>query len=389
MKKSMLSIIGLTTLLTLTGCGTKSATPAKTNKVIFPAESILLNANSKTLFVGESFQMDLFVTPLLAAGGEFVFESSDADVASVTKKGLVKAKKQGHAVITAYSKDNPTVKAEMKVYAFDSKSFFDVDNAQKKMQKYQEQHVTVPRKLQTIERENRVLSVNGKLFHQTMTYYDFVTSKDDAYFKFGINGYDVRYFDGPQVRDSYQYHFHTDADYHSFVFKDNYESTETHNKAYVASEFYLGTETTRDQVVYAMLNSFFISGSKISENNFDDAMGTDMFKYHPNKGGFATDEVYSVREFKDEGPYDADIDDENDLDIPSGTQYYLDYFESSYWYKGNVKSRQLNFTFKYKIGKDKYELAVNKNYTFLRDDEFSFKLPNPSEYTDVDSIFDL
>ena len=387
MKKSMLSIIGLTTLLTLTGCGTKSATPAKTNKVIFPAESITLNANTKSMFVGDSFQLDLFVEPLLAAGEEFVFECSDVNVAKVSKNGLVTAKKDGHATITVYSKSNPEVKATFKVFAFKKASPYELPTKASAMATYQQEHVTAPRKLRTAEYESRTTYLNGEASYKSVTYYDFITSKDDAYFKFGIGGYDERYFNAPQIRDSYQYHFHTDADYHSFVFKDNYESTETHNKAYVASEFYLGTETTRDQVVYAMLNSFFISGSKISENNIEDSLSADLLATRPSSGGFATDELYLT--FSDGGYSIADMDDENDLDIPYGTRYNIDFYQSAYWYKGNVKSLEVSFLISYKIGSNQYAIDVHRYYSFERDDEFSFTLPNPSEYNDVDTIFDL
>lgn len=389
MKKSMLSIIGLTTLMTLTGCGTNSVTPVEDNSIIFPAESITLNADSKALLVGEKFQMELYVQPLLAAGGKFVYESSDSSVASVSKSGLVKAKKHGHATVTVYSKDNPEVKAEMKLYVFKEETNKNTLKSKlSAMATYQEEHVTAPRKLRTLETEKRTLYVDGDVRTISMTYYDFITSKNDAYFKFGINGYDVRYYGGPEVRDSYSYHFYTDADYHSFIFKDSYESSETHNYTLVASEFYLGTGTTRDEVIYAMLGSFFVSGSDISEDNITDSMSSDMFQYTPNAGGYGTDEVYAVYSASSSNNK-ATIKMEQNLNIPAGTIYSEKDDIRLYWYQGNVKSYKLAFTLKYKIDGVQYELLIERNYTFQRDGEFSFSIPNPANYHLEDSIFDL
>ena len=386
MKKSLLSIIGLTALMTLTGCD-KNVTPAKANKIIFPAETITLNANSKALYVGETFKLNLYVTPLLASGGEFVYKSSDSSIASVSGSGVIKGKKQGHATVTVSSKDDPTVNAEIKLYVFAKKGSDVVASKLRAMGTYQEEHVQTPRRLRTNEVETRTLTCNGKVYHQSVTYYDFITSKDDAYFRFGINGYDVRYYDAPQMRDSYTYHFNTDVDYHSFVFKDSYEK---HNYCYVASEFYLGTETTRDQVVDAMLNSFFVSGTGISENNIEDSMSTDMLTTYAGScsdGGYATDEVYAV--FGGGGRGTSTPTMENNLDIPAGVQYIETDDIRLYWYQGNVKSYKLHFILDYTVNDKKYSLDIDREYTFQRDNEFSFVMPTLGNYTRVDTIFDL
>ena len=69
-------------------------------KEIF-AESISLNAASKSLTVGETFTLKATVSPENTDNKTVVFTSSDASVATVDANGVVKALKAGKATITA------------------------------------------------------------------------------------------------------------------------------------------------------------------------------------------------------------------------------------------------------------------------------------------------
>ena len=277
MKKSMLSIIGLVAAMTLTGCGGGGEAPSSTSNVVLPVESIRLNAGKKALLVGDSLQVKPLVTPLLASSAALVYESSDKEVATVDSNGLVMAKKQGSTTIKVSSKDNPKVYTEMKIFVAANQNADAVQNKLANLLVYQKTKVKKPRKLATTEVETRTLYVDGKVYKKSFEIADFILDKDEAYFHIGGIDADSKYYDAPEHRSTFGYHFYTDVDYHSFLYHEN---DNVHNWCYVPTEFYLGTGTTRDGVIYAMMGSFFNRGSDIAENTVEYSMSSDRYGYN-------------------------------------------------------------------------------------------------------------
>ena len=221
MKKSMLSIIGLVAAMTLTGCGGGSETPSSASSVVFPVETIQLNAGKKALLVGDSFQVKPFITPLLASSAKLVYESSDTQIASVDSNGLVVGKKQGNVTIKVSSKDNPDISTTMLVYVVSSQKADTIQTKLANLLVYQKTKVKKPRKLATTEVETRTLYVDGKAYNSTFEIANFVLDKDNAYFYIGGVDSESKYFDAPEHRSSFGYHFYTDVDYHSFLYHEN------------------------------------------------------------------------------------------------------------------------------------------------------------------------
>ena len=389
MKKSMLSIIGLVAAMTLTGCGGGGEAPSSTSSVVLPVETIQLNAGKKALLVGDSFQVKPFITPLLASSAKLVYESSDTQIASVDSNGLVVGKKQGSATIKVSSKDNPDISSTMLVYVASSQKADVVQTKLANLLVYQKTKIKKPRKLATTEVETRTLYVDGKAYYSTFEIANFVLDKDNAYFYIGGVDTESKYFDAPEHRSSFGYHFYTDVDYHSFLYHEN---DNVHNYCYVPTEFYLGTGTTRDGVIYAMMGSFFNSGSDIAENTVEYSMSSDFLGPTYRKmcydGGFDDDMVFGKFQASSKDQK-ADITEENNLDIPAGTLYdEIDNFEI-YWYQGNVKYYRVNFKLSYVIDGHNYVLDVIRNYSFDRDDEFTYELPDRNKYNQVTNVFDL
>ena len=389
MKKSMLSIIGLVAAMTLTGCGGGGEAPSSTSNVVLPVESIRLNAGKKALLVGDSLQVKPLVTPLLASSAALVYESSDKEVATVDSNGLVMAKKQGSTTIKVSSKDNPKVYTEMKIFVAANQNADAVQNKLANLLVYQKTKVKKPRKLATTEVETRTLYVDGKVYKKSFEIADFILDKDEAYFHIGGIDADSKYYDAPEHRSTFGYHFYTDVDYHSFLYHEN---DNVHNWCYVPTEFYLGTGTTRDGVIYAMMGSFFNRGSDIAENTVEYSMSSDflgpMYRKMCYAGGFDDDMVFGKFQASSKDQK-ADISEENNLDIPAGTLYdEIDNFEV-YWYKGNAKYYRVNFKLSYVIDGHNYVLDILRDYSFDRDDEFSYQLPDRSKYIQVKDVFEL
>ena len=72
--------------------------------------SITLNQTSLSLDIGQTATLTATVNPSNASVKGYVFESGDTSIATVDQNGVVTAIKEGTAVITAVSDDNPNIK---------------------------------------------------------------------------------------------------------------------------------------------------------------------------------------------------------------------------------------------------------------------------------------
>lgn len=95
------------TSVSLDGLQVSAATKKPTN--------ITLNAKSKTLTVGKSFQLKVKSVKPTKASKAVTYKSSNKKVATVSSKGKIVAKKAGKTTITVTSKSNKKVKATCKI----------------------------------------------------------------------------------------------------------------------------------------------------------------------------------------------------------------------------------------------------------------------------------
>ena len=80
-----------------------------------PVTKVKLNKTKSTMTVGKKQTLKATVTPKKASSKAVVWKSSNTKVATVTSKGVVKAKKAGTVTITATAKDGSGKKATCKV----------------------------------------------------------------------------------------------------------------------------------------------------------------------------------------------------------------------------------------------------------------------------------
>ena len=80
-----------------------------------PVTKVKLNKTKSTMTVGKKQTLKATVTPKKASSKAVVWKSSNKKVATVTSKGVVKAKKAGTVTITATAKDGSGKKAACKV----------------------------------------------------------------------------------------------------------------------------------------------------------------------------------------------------------------------------------------------------------------------------------
>lgn len=95
---------------------------AKSNVVEFttaaiPVASITLNASTKSLAKGSTFQLTATVLPADATNKTVTWTSSDSTKVSVSSSGLITALKSGTATITAKTNNNKTATCAVTVTA--------------------------------------------------------------------------------------------------------------------------------------------------------------------------------------------------------------------------------------------------------------------------------
>lgn len=401
MKKPLLALIPLSAMMILTGCGSSTYTvpdpaPADPEEPFKPSvapEEIMLNSYSQTLYLGEEFQIEALLTPLMSEGSELVYTSSNPSVASVTESGLVKALAEGSSNITVKSAVEPSIMNTLKVTVFEAVAKTDKNLQLKfaKMKAYQKANVGEPSKLKNQQVKSYTLYKDDVLFSKSTQYNNIAFSEDDALVYFGGRDTYQRLTEGTKTRDFGIYNIQTDKDYHSYI----YHNSDSNNRyCYVPTEFNLGTEYTRMDTVYSILDSLFSSGRNLILNVVEDSLSTEWFDRSPSgsqifvDGAFKdeTDLVCSYRQsFKDKS---TPLMEQN-LDIPAYIEYEENDYFRIYWYKGEVQSYYVNFTLTYYINGVKHKLDVQERDTFFRGSAAKIETPDKSKYDLVDDIFDL
>lgn len=109
LKKALAATLAVAMVVTAVGVQTDTA-QAKTK-----AKKITLSATKKTMKVGATFKLKVKKVKPAKASKAVTWKTSNKKIATVSKKGVVKAKKKGSVVITAVSKSNKKVKAKCKI----------------------------------------------------------------------------------------------------------------------------------------------------------------------------------------------------------------------------------------------------------------------------------
>lgn len=86
-----------------------------TASFLYEALKISIDKTSASLYTGETLQLTTTITPDYASNKRVVWQSSNANIASVSSSGFVTGLAEGTAVITAFSEADPSVKVECKV----------------------------------------------------------------------------------------------------------------------------------------------------------------------------------------------------------------------------------------------------------------------------------
>ena len=404
MKKLGLSVISLAGILALVGCGETTYKKVVVEEHLTPTQ-IYVDKPGLVMFTGETSQINVNIRPLIASDAEIVYTSGDEKVATVSDKGLITAVGAGTTDITVAAKENPavfevvTVGVETNIITASATE----TEALKEQRKDLSTHLTNQR---TVQKANYGTSADldkvkiyngyvetttrdGEPFSADVVRQDFTISRSDGFFYFDIKDKETVAPGGNPTFDAFGYYFFCNEDFDAHVYK---HTASANKRCKVNAQDYIG-KVDRTEVVCLMLDQFFTKGRKVFTNQPDNALETSSISgaSAANKGGYTGEGNVSGGYFKYGSPATQKVkaDEEDDLDIPTGTMLTFTTDSGYHWSNGRVDTSYSKMTIEYDLDGHHY---VNVQEAFTRvllEDEVKITYPNRDDYQLVDSIFDL
>ena len=342
---------------------------------------------------GDSFneEKQLSVTgyPLKAPVGKVSWESSNSAVASVSEDGLVKALSEGVAIIKATSEAGK--EASCRVVVNNTNVLLSTaGKAAKKILETQKSASFEPvSTVAVVEEYIATKKRGGEVYSRSKFDQRMWASIENAYFRITSNDEDVKTTGGSVVPSNAAYVFYTTEDYLSYIFcnsngKANYMSLD--------QAFLVDQGKTPFDGLGEILQSFFVAGSKIMYNQFEDILeqekldngsGSPKYKgsFGENSGQFAFNQISS-----NGGKISAE--DEDDMGIPAGTMVQITDDIRYLWEDNLLSAKLLTETLTYELDGHSYEEVYAINYDF-KGRGVELWWPEMANYSLVDSIFDL
>ena len=398
MKRSILSILGLTALMTLTGCDAtnNSTKPSSDDKYEAPVRELLLDRKSATLLVGETLQLNTLVKPLTSSSATLIYSSSNSNIASVSKSGKITAKKAGHASISVKTK--AFVSEEATPDQIDVVDVYVTKSAANKMEAVQlnsemsslNKRCYVPDNVRLYDYRIYDLRREGVSQDKTEEFQRFVVSQSEGLMAYDSYEIDINVCNGAPSYVTYGYTAHTTNMYSSYIY---HRSEDIKRYYYAATEFNMG-KATRFDTMCQILDSIFSVEHDYFTGCLDDIVD---YSVSPNdnisfyKSG---DDFYlaGTSEFEDED-YDVfDVEDEIRYvtQIPAGIPYGMKYKATVTYLNGYQRelSYSVTRTFKWNNANYEYETILKQRYDIISDDEVAEYIPG-DDYDQVWYYYDI
>ena len=380
MNKSVKKLMPLTLSLlavTLSGCGSVAHSVA---------DSISLSYRFLSLFEGETKTVEVRTTPRSKDPADLEFTSSDTSVATVNDKGEVQAKKAGRAVITV--KDRTSGVETMMDVSVDKDDLArsEAKAAAKEISDYQIAHSMKAKKVHQVESYYFSRSKNDVLQNSTYFAQDMIVSVDDAYFYIGSDDENIKVEGGSKEYSSSAWYIYTNASFDTYLFH-----IDGITKTYMVcdSTSFIGSGGTRYDALLEVISNLFTSGSKIITNTLNDVIGKDNLDSAKNAEIAGSKGNGSLTyEMTQSGKATADKDDEDDNNIPYGTQYDINIRVRYAWEEYYCVAEDIIQDLDFMIDDDKYQDHYKINNYYDHSD-FELVYPDREAFTKVDDIFDL
>ena len=396
--KAKLRVLALAILgMTISGCDntepentgaeiTTDVTSIKLNKSVI---SLFYNDNANDAF-NEEFQLVATALPKKAGTRKFNWSSSDPSVVTVDENGKIKAVGEGFSDITVSNKDGSvTAKSHIVVNNMNgtkishaSSRYNDIVATQKK------DGFKVPDVIASCEAFDKVTMKNGVVINRDKFYQTITVSEEQAFIQLDVDEYVWKCEDGTVENTSMQYVFYTTDSYETYLFKSQ---GNTNNYLSANQSDYIGKGKL--EALKAVCNNFFVAGESIMTEPYSDIQAQGLSSWfssaEKNEHFGRMEKVPGQLAFDIREAYTqyASSEDEDDLNIPVGTQYTMEVYDRILFENYFVTNKSIEEVYSWKDGEDDYKINLSVDYTYNTDVEI--KIPNKDGYLKVESISDL
>ena len=350
----------------------------------------LYYSDAKSGAFAETKQLSVSGYPLKAPIGTVTWSSSNSSIASVDSNGLVTATGEGTAIITASSEAGKTAQSRVVVNNTNVLPNAPGKSAKKILAVQQSEGFVSPDTvyvsqdyLGTKTRDNVMYSRSK--FDQKMW-----ASVDNAYFRITSNDEDVKTSGGSVVPSNAAYVFYTTQDYLTYVFcnsngKSTYMSLD---QAYMVDKGKTPFESLSE-----VLQSFFVKGASIMTDQFEDILSADdlassSYSGAKYKGSFGEDSGQFAYNKVDVSGGTISASQEDDFGIPAGTSVTITDDFRYLWEDNLLTAKLIDEKIEYDLNGQHYVEEYIVNY-YYQGKNVELFMPEQSNYSQVDSIFDL
>ena len=337
-------------------------------------------------------------------GENLSFVSANPEIATVDENGLVTAISNGYTSIEVSDKAHPEVKTTVPVYVYADLKTRVATSIINKLAAVDEDGLT-----EVVDHElyQKKKYKNGVLQLSAIWDQNLIASYDQAYFRIAETDADIITEGANLTFKDYEWLFYTNPAYDTWCF---HTSGETKNFFPVPTVSYMDKHLPRTAPMFDVLDNIFVSGRDIFTNTFENAKLKGFLEYAQNnysnvEKGF----MASIDDTSSSQTYDATTflfeckvtyandkatqDDETrygiPFDTPTPTVYNLRFLIKDNKVVGWTNHGVMTYT----IGADQYEEVYDIDHFYERitdeNRETFLAVPNPSEYSLVDYLFDI
>ncbi len=346
-------------------------------------------SDSQTTGFEDSATLTVSGFPKKAPMGTITWSSSDPSIAKVDQNGTVTAVSQGLAVVTATSSVGKSVSSKVYVNNTNVLTGQAAKSAAKILERQSDPNFPTPKTIRVDEIYTQSKKRDGNLVSSTKFLQSMWASVDDAYFRIVSDDESIKTNGGSVVPSNTSYVFYTTKDYTSYIFstsdgKANYMTLDQSSLVDKGLKPFDG--------LGEVLQSFFVSGSKIMTSQFEDILGKEELGggYSGNKyrGSFGENSgQFAYRKITSSGGR-VGPEEAQELDIPSGTIVEIT-DDISYLFADNLlQSKIITETLEYEIASVPVVEEISVVYTYHSSD-VEIWWPDSAQFLKVDSIFDL
>ena len=364
-------------------------TQASSLKLSVKSKVLFFSANAKNPF-NETFKPEVSVLPYTARNTKLVWSSSNSGVASVDATGAIKALSQGTTAITVATEDGK-ISDSLTIVVNDADVFAsDAAVSARNILKVQTSDgFKVPEPF-CLEERFVTKDVRGGLVTASTDDLETLTfSQEDAYFRITAEGTETLVEAGSPIPSKVDYIFYTTKDF------DTYCLNQLNKHVLIIDQSHLASKgKTRYDALCEVLDSFFVSGSKIVTQLKGDLTGYTLLnekdykgaKYVGSLGDNSGEFAYYQEELGKSGR--ASQSDEEEMGIPVGTKYTVDDKLRYLWQDNLVTAKEINETISFKIGEMDVYYLYDITYQYMTKN-IELTYPDVSKYTPVADIFEF